>query len=670
MSNGPLSTKREKSNSRIPVPIFSTRNISIYKRENKKPPKLLQKEDAHTLKASENSNRCPDTYETILKTKVANSKCVQKCNEITELQKGKFLTKSVQNRIENQTAAKFPSHVFKKETLAAKSTLLKKGTSQKENIKSLKSSDCSKTTASRNFNSRPLHTAVNVKLSKDIKQTSLKNMSENGAKNNRNVLCLGKATEFLCDKKLEEPKAPSKLCEKENKLPYKQSPFVYHNDIKFEANEMFRKMILSERVITPNRTGSKLSFISSERPSLYGKMLEMPADPLTVLKDACSSLKRDRKASLVNQGTVINAFQSPCSERFSFYTPCADPGREVMKSLEALKARKKLKNAMKNEKKVSFNFNVEESLSKENINVHQTPFTSSEFRLSNINEKSEKNTPDSPPIKISDNSLVKHDDKQSTTFLKQISTFEHEQITVSKLALETNSNSNLCTPVAKSLPISRDMHRESITANFVNTNKEITDTIFQSLRKLDSKFFSPNSTCGNNSVYDTSVRKENFRDDNRNWDKFTGARLYTPRPISFFSKSSLGDISSPEFLTDADNNLLADSAPIYTPFVLRSMAKCSVQSPEADLSPVRLKLNFTEDDKDSPKKDGPTKSYTNLSLEKIATHQKMLEHMADKECSLWLRNERISVVCGRYLQNPVALTLTEGDDMHFIPIKF
>lgn len=47
----------------------------------------------------------------------------------------------------------------------------------------------------------------------------------------------------------------------------------------------------------------------------------------------------------------------------------------------------------------------------------------------------------------------------------------------------------------------------------------------------------------------------------------------------------------------------------------------------------------------------------------ILTIQKQSEELADQECYLSLINENFPVICGRYLTNPVARTLNEGDDM-------
>lgn len=50
-------------------------------------------------------------------------------------------------------------------------------------------------------------------------------------------------------------------------------------------------------------------------------------------------------------------------------------------------------------------------------------------------------------------------------------------------------------------------------------------------------------------------------------------------------------------------------------------------------------------------------------LGNILTIQKQSEELADQECYLSLINENFPVICGRYLTNPVARTLNEGDDM-------
>lgn len=57
------------------------------------------------------------------------------------------------------------------------------------------------------------------------------------------------------------------------------------------------------------------------------------------------------------------------------------------------------------------------------------------------------------------------------------------------------------------------------------------------------------------------------------------------------------------------------------------------------------------------------KNHSLFSLGNILTIQKQSEELADQECYLSLINENFPVICGRYLTNPVAITLNEGDDM-------
>lgn len=81
------------------------------------------------------------------------------------------------------------------------------------------------------------------------------------------------------------------------------------------------------------------------------------------------------------------------------------------------------------------------------------------------------------------------------------------------------------------------------------------------------------------------------------------ARIYTPRPISLFPKSKLNDSYSPEYLVGGKAALMTQF-PICTPLVLKNIARKHMFSPEEDLSPVRLKLDFTGAEKDSPKREG------------------------------------------------------------------
>ena len=109
--------------------------------------------------------------------------------------------------------------------------------------------------------------------------------------------------------------------------------------------------------------------------------------------------------------------------------------------------------------------------------------------------------------------------------------------------------------------------------------------------------------------------------DNKNVEKFTNclkdnniqhsvqkrikqnAKVYTPKPISLSSKSKIcPDSYSPELLVDRKSVIMTDLAPICTPLVLKSQAKNLIFSPETDDGPIPLKLVFTEEEKDSPKK--------------------------------------------------------------------
>lgn len=80
--------------------------------------------------------------------------------------------------------------------------------------------------------------------------------------------------------------------------------------------------------------------------------------------------------------------------------------------------------------------------------------------------------------------------------------------------------------------------------------------------------------------------------------KSAQVKVYTPCPVSFNSKTKLTDCAE-IFVDSTADRRLSQYAPICTPLVLKSLAN-SPGSPE--VTDVRLKLDFAEEEKESPKK--------------------------------------------------------------------
>lgn len=121
----------------------------------------------------------------------------------------------------------------------------------------------------------------------------------------------------------------------------------------------------------------------------------------------------------------------------------------------------------------------------------------------------------------------------------------------------------------------------TLSPNSTHDAAEIGSTIYESI----------NVSIGHRTVKLKSSNETNSRTSQ--------TVVCTPRPISIYSKSKEMDSCSPEFLMKGTPGTLLKSAPICTPLVLRREAENAKFSPETSLSPVRLKLDFSE--KEAPK---------------------------------------------------------------------
>ncbi|GIY37994.1 uncharacterized protein CEXT_638381 [Caerostris extrusa] len=156
--------------------------------------------------------------------------------------------------------------------------------------------------------------------------------------------------------------------------------------------------------------------------------------------------------------------------------------------------------------------------------------------------------------------------------------------------------------------------------------------------------------------------------------KRTFSRICTPQPVSFFQRAKMTGCASPEFLSKRTSNIITH-APLNTPLVLRNLANC-------DLSPVSKKLDFSdsheesklqiEDSKEDDVEDEILKGHksegekenTQTLCQNILTQQKILDQIADQECSIFMYDAAFPAYCRSDLLNPIAETLNDGDEMH------
>lgn len=139
---------------------------------------------------------------------------------------------------------------------------------------------------------------------------------------------------------------------------------------------------------------------------------------------------------------------------------------------------------------------------------------------------------------------------------------------------------------------------------FTTSVNNIRETTLQILKEISCESSPPDFVCENkhNESYENPLETNNILPSEQKLIK-QSAKIYTPKPISFSSKSILNQSYSPEFLVNSKSVIVTDLAPICTPLVLKSQAKNIMFSPEVEKGPIPLKLDFTEEEKDTPKKE-------------------------------------------------------------------
>lgn len=224
-----------------------------------------------------------------------------------------------------------------------------------------------------------------------------------------------------------------------------------------------------------------------------------------------------------------------------------------------------------------------------------------------INEKSEENTPNSPhnemndEIKLNDISLKHEHSNVSNRTIKM------DKIQSPTEVYYKDSAYSVCkeTKVADQSDISSKSHQGTLELMTpYKSVPNIRETTLQILKEISCENSSPDFVCDskNNENFANSVETNKILPSEQKQIK-QSAKIYTPKPISFSSKSILNQSYSPEFLVNSKSVIVTDLAPICTPLVLKRQAKNIMFSPEVDEGPIPLKLDFTEEEKDTPKKE-------------------------------------------------------------------
>ncbi|XP_035218379.1 mediator of DNA damage checkpoint protein 1-like, partial [Stegodyphus dumicola] len=337
-------------------------------------------------------------------------------------------------------------------------------------------------------------------------------------------------------------------------------------------------------------------------------------------------------------------------DRYSIYKrfPLSDdPFQEAMKSLEVLKAKSKVKSA----KKVRFYLVHDESPALKNEKDLPENLIS-ESRLTNISEKSEENTPIIPEASTEKPSISTEkptcSEPNKVTCTSQLL---HQNTFTSSVKLESAvlKNASDCTQAIR---------YSSSSTPFVKSSKK--ENVFSTCSKSASHVI--NSNHVRHSVRDADRLIPNSLKCVRNESK---GLLNSPRPLLLHTQSNHIQDISPEILNKCDPRLLLE-APICTPLVLKGLANDSALK----LSPIRQKLDFLEEeDKVAQDDTSPIFRLPSINVEHIWTQKKILDQLADKECGYFLSSAAFPIISGRYLCDPIAHILTEGDEMHFVPVK-
>ncbi|GBM84909.1 hypothetical protein AVEN_23710-1 [Araneus ventricosus] len=472
-------------------------------------------------------------------------------------------------------------------------------------------------------------------------------------------------------------------------------------NIEFVADERMKKLILSNRELTPSILKSCSNIKTSsvmERPSLYKKLNKVPVDPYKqALADIanCDLASEGRRFSEMQKSRL---YLSPAQNRNSLYKPSrcvGDPYQEALKSIAKLRMQQKIKSC---KKKVTFNLSGDDQSSDseaKDANHGEKPVATIQPKLSKINEKSSGSntlpspefegnmllTPGNNPSKkvtfdtpktdevLGDRQISKKTDLyllEKKTDLNQLEKKTDlnelgEKNDFHQLEKKTDFFINKTSALASSLKtaanneeivhdLSPILHTQKTDKYISIFNNEIRNSI---LRTTVNPFL--------NSVRTSEVRQSLFSNQSERFLDKMNPKIFTPQPVSFYPQTKLSESISPEFLSRRTTDILS-CAPINTPLVLKSLSR-------HELSPVCKKLEFKDSPKESKKEAGDSRENSQtFNLQNIMTQQKILDQLAHQECSIFMHEAQFPCEIRENLQNPIARILNNGDEMHFVPL--
>ncbi|CAL1279826.1 unnamed protein product [Larinioides sclopetarius] len=466
---------------------------------------------------------------------------------------------------------------------------------------------------------------------------------------------------------------PFKNSTKEKQV--KNSNHPSQQDIEFVADERMKKLILSNRELTPSilKSCSNIKRSSAmERPSLYRKFNIGSVDPY---KQALADIAN---YDLASEGRRVSEMQknklylSPVQNRNSLYKHSkfvGDPYQDALKSIAALSMQQKIKSC---KKKVTFNLpGVDRSADSEvkDAKLGEKPVSTIQPKSNQGNEKnSGRSTPPSP--KLGGNMLLTPGDKHSTevTFDSSSKTNElSEDKQISKKAdlnqldkktdifiNETSASASSLKAAANTEDVVHDLspilHQQTTNKYTSIFNHEIKNSI---LKTTVNPFL--------NSVRTSEARQSLFSSQSEHFLDKMNQKIFTPQPVSFYPRTNQSENISPEFLSRRTTDILS-CAPINTPLVLKSLG-------QHELSPVCKKLEFKDSPKGSKKEDSDSKENTQtFYFQNIMTQQKILDQLAHQECCIFMHEAEFPCEIRENLQNPIARILNNGDEMHFVPL--
>ncbi|GFY49830.1 uncharacterized protein TNIN_169981 [Trichonephila inaurata madagascariensis] len=530
----------------------------------------------------------------------------------------------------------------------------------------------------------------------------------------------------------------------ESEKQLKNTNHISQQNIIFEADERFRHHILSGKELTPsmlNSWSSKKQSSTYERPSLYKKFKA----PANAIQEVLKSIENKNFAA---EGRVTElkkvGYSSPLKLRNSLYEQSAfvgDPFQEAFKNLAELRLKQKLKD----KKKVTFNLSASDPLSE----------TENEGENHKTGNNKERNSLYKQRVFVGDplqealNSLaelrIKQQlkDKKKVTFNLPVTDSLHTTVSDDENSNKINSKSRLT-----------DIDKESYGSNSpsipefpgeifyqkilkipaievipstpaVSSSEDISKKVykncnFRSIEENKSEFCSdmlnvttppiscsrvvPNTTDSilksgaslfkekgyNNfkglGVLESKIRRSFMKPSNPLFNTFRTSelrsslcsirseqprqrifsKLCTPKPISFNPDSKLTEDISPAFFSRRTSNILSH-APINTPLVLKSLANSDLDNCEFSL--ICKKLDFSDSPQTTHKDEDSRKENTQtFYLQSILTQQKILDQLAHQECNILMHATQFPSYNRLHLRNPVAQILLEGDEMHFVPV--